>query len=111
MPAPRRRRPAADGPIPVGVHLPITLGQFVKHAGFAETGGDAKRIVIEGLVKVNCQIEKRRGHKLLAGDVVEVSGTVVQVLAISGVSPAEGRRSERKESGAAMWARRSTPEE
>jgi ribosome-associated protein len=50
--------------------LPITLGQFVKLAGFVATGGDAKLTVTSGHVTVNGEIEARRGRKLAFGDVV-----------------------------------------
>jgi ribosome-associated protein len=54
-------------PIPLrGGH--ITLVQAVKVAGLAESGGQAKRFVREGDVKVNGQVEQRPGRKLLAGD-------------------------------------------
>jgi ribosome-associated protein len=66
---------------PIAVDLPITLGQFVKLAGFAATGGEAKRIVIEELVRVNGRIETRRGHKLAPGDVVEARGAAAEVIA------------------------------
>ncbi len=68
------------GPTPIAVDLPITLGQFVKLAGLAETGGDAKALVISGLVRVNDQAEKRRGHRLAPGDIVEVGGHRAQVV-------------------------------
>jgi hypothetical protein len=35
----------------VEVVLPITLGQFVKVAGMAATGGDAKMMVTTGMVR------------------------------------------------------------
>lgn len=56
----------------VPVELPITLGQFVKAAGLAGTGGDAKIMVVSGLVRVNGVVETRRGRKLAFGDVVTV---------------------------------------
>lgn len=58
----------------VVVDPPITLGQFVKLAGLAATGGEAKELVSGGQVRVNAQIETRRGHHLADGDVVEADG-------------------------------------
>jgi ribosome-associated protein len=66
-------------PTPIAVDLPITLGQFVKLAGLAGTGGEAKILVSSELVLVNGRIETRRGHKLAAGDIVEVGGQRAQV--------------------------------
>ena len=61
------------------VGLPITLGQFVKLAGLASTGGEAKLLVAGGHVRVNGQIETRRGRKLAWGDLVETRGESVLV--------------------------------
>jgi ribosome-associated protein len=70
----------APAPTPIPVERPITLGQFVKLAGLAATGGDAKRLVVSGLVRVNGEIDTRRGHKLVSGDIVEVQGAAAQVV-------------------------------
>ncbi|MDI3316854.1 MAG: RNA-binding S4 domain-containing protein [Bacillota bacterium] len=48
--------------------LPIELGAFLKRAGMAETGGEAKRLIQAGRVRVNGQPELRRGRKLSPGD-------------------------------------------
>jgi ribosome-associated protein len=58
----------------VRVVLPITLGQFVKVAGMAATGGDAKTMVTSGMVRLNGVVETRRGKKLAFGDVVTAGG-------------------------------------
>ena len=63
------------------VDLPITVGQFVKAAGFATTGGEAKYLVTAGQVQVNGEVETRRGHKLVPGDEVEVAGKTARVVA------------------------------
>jgi len=52
----------------------IQLDKFLKWAAVAETGGEAKLLVQEGLVKVNGVVEKRRSRSLKAGDVVEYGG-------------------------------------
>ena len=46
----------------------IKLDSFLKYVGIADTGGSAKTIVAEGLVKVNGEICTMRGKKLRAGD-------------------------------------------
>jgi len=79
VPAPADAPPAAQPPVSIEVALPITLGQFVKLAGFALTGGDAKRLVVSGLVLLNGRIEQRRGHRLSPGDVVEAAGAAARV--------------------------------
>jgi ribosome-associated protein len=52
----------------------ITLGQFLKWAKIVDTGGQAKNLILSGMVKVNGEIELHRGRKLKKGDVVEVGG-------------------------------------
>ena len=49
---------------------PITLGQFLKLAGFVLEGGEAKELLAAGTVLVNGQVEMRRGRKLRHGDLV-----------------------------------------
>ena len=53
----------------------IDLLQFLKATGIAMTGGEAKAIVDEGLVKVNDEPESRRRRKLRDGDRVLVALT------------------------------------
>ena len=61
---------AIDG-VPV-LQVPIRLGQFMKLAGLAEDGGQAKALLEAGEVTVNGRPEDRRGAQLKAGDVVAV---------------------------------------
>jgi ribosome-associated protein len=59
----------------------IKLDQFLKLAGVAETGGEAKHLILSGQISVNGAIETRRGRKLYHGDRVFFEGEemVVQV--------------------------------
>ena len=57
----------------------IKLGQVLKLAGLVESGVDAKYVIQEGLVKVNGEIDTRRGRKIVAGDIVEYQGNKVKV--------------------------------
>lgn len=49
----------------------IKLDQFLKFTGEVSTGGEAKELILDGQIKVNGEIEKRRGRKLYPGDIVE----------------------------------------
>ena len=53
----------------------IKLDQFLKWQGIAQTGGEAKIIIKQGMVEVNGAEEIRRGRKLIPGDRVTVAGT------------------------------------
>ena len=59
----------------------IRLGQFLKLANLVETGAEAKPVVAEGLVRVNGEVETRRGRQLVVGDVVELGGIGARVAA------------------------------
>jgi len=52
----------------------IKLDQFLKFQEIAQTGGEAKMMIWDGLVLVNDEIETRRGRKLVHGDRVTVEG-------------------------------------
>jgi ribosome-associated protein len=57
----------------------ITLQQFLKFAGIAQTGGEAKILVKEKEIFVNGEQENRRGRKLYPGDEVKVDGKTFKV--------------------------------
>ena len=57
----------------------ITLGQALKAASIAGTGGEAKVLVQMGEVLVNGEVETRRGRMLREGDVVEVGEERLEV--------------------------------
>lgn len=58
----------------------IKLDQFLKLADLVSTGGHAKYLIQEGLVKVNGEVETRRGKKLRSQDIVEVEGNTIKVV-------------------------------
>jgi ribosome-associated protein len=57
----------------------ITLDALLKATGLATSGGEAKATIGEGRVKVNGEVELRRGRKLRAADVVLVGDQRVQL--------------------------------
>ena len=59
----------------------IKLGQALKLAGLCDTGVDAKFAVTDGKVKVNGEVDLRRGRKLYPGDTVEYNGKYFTVAA------------------------------
>lgn len=50
----------------------IELNVFLKKHNLASTGGQAKKIIQSGVVKVNKEVETRNRRKLHENDVVEV---------------------------------------
>lgn len=69
---------------PTQVEIPIStefikLEAFLKFAGAAETGGEAKNRIQNGDVLVDGEVCTMRGKKCRAGDTVELDGQTVQV--------------------------------
>ena len=58
----------------------IKLDQVLKLADVAQSGGHAKLLIKDGLVKVNGIIESQRGKKIKNGDIVEVEGIEISVI-------------------------------
>lgn len=50
----------------------IKLNQLLKWANAAESGAAANHMIIEGMVRVNGEIELKKGKKIYPGDKVEV---------------------------------------
>lgn len=57
----------------------IRLGQLLKLAGVADSGAEARELLLEGGVTVNGEAEERRGRQLHRGDVIAVGEEVVRV--------------------------------
>lgn len=61
----------------------IKLDSLLKFAGLCATGGEAKELIRQGLVKVNGQTCLTRGKKCCPGDRVEANGAVLEVASCS----------------------------
>ncbi len=51
----------------------IKLDQLLKFSGLADTGADAKDMILDEIVSVNGEICTMRGKKIREGDVVSVA--------------------------------------
>ncbi|MBQ6393312.1 MAG: RNA-binding S4 domain-containing protein [Eubacterium sp.] len=58
----------------------IKLGQLLKAAGLVGSGVDAKMVIQDGLVKVDGQVDTRRGRKIYEGMVVEFQGQQIKAV-------------------------------
>lgn len=54
------------------LHTPRAVDARLKVAGVADSGGQAKHLIQEGLVSVDSDRVTQRGKKIRQGDVVEV---------------------------------------
>jgi ribosome-associated protein len=69
-------------PDPVDVPISdesIKLGQFLKLANLVESGSEAKPLLAAGMVRVNDEVETRRGRQLQSGDVVSIAAQAARV--------------------------------
>jgi ribosome-associated protein len=57
----------------------IRLGQLLKLAGLADSGGEARALLERGEVTVNGEPESRRGRQLRRGDVVRTDEQAIRV--------------------------------
>ncbi|GAB7004092.1 RNA-binding S4 domain-containing protein [Nocardioides sp. AN3] len=58
----------------------IRLGQFLKLANLVEHGGQAKEVIAAGEVRVNGDVEMRRGRQLHVGDVVRLGSQAARIV-------------------------------
>ncbi|MHC1719084.1 MAG: S4 domain-containing protein YaaA [Clostridiaceae bacterium] len=59
----------------------IKLDSFLKWCGAVSIGSEAKIYIQNGQVKVNGEVETRRGKKLTYGDNVEFEGKIYRIIA------------------------------
>jgi len=59
--------------------VPIRVGQFLKLANLVESGSEAKPLLAAGMVRVNDEVETRRGRQLQSGDVVSIAAQSARV--------------------------------
>lgn len=58
----------------------IKLGQALKLANVVSDGVEAKIVINEGEVKVNNEVDTRRGRKVYPGDVISFDGNEIKVV-------------------------------
>lgn len=58
----------------------IKLGQALKLAGVVDDGVEAKYVIQDGRVKVNGEVDDRRGRKVHVGDVISYNGQEIHVI-------------------------------
>ncbi len=58
----------------------IKLDAFLKWAGIASLGSEAKFYIQQGEIKLNGNVETQRGKKLTKGDVIEFKGESYKIV-------------------------------
>lgn len=62
----------------------VELYKILKFEGLAESGGNAKRVIEDGQVSVNGEIETRKRKKIRAGDQIDFIDHHIDVIGKSG---------------------------
>ena len=57
----------------------IRLGQLLKLAGVVDDGAQARSLIEHGEVRVDGEVERRRGRQVHPGSTVELGGTSIRV--------------------------------
>lgn len=58
---------------------PVDLYKLLKFEGLANSGGEAKALISEGLVKLNGRVETRKRKKIIDGDSLQVAELKLRV--------------------------------
>ena len=59
---------------------PIELYKILKFVSMVQSGGEAKFVIAEGLVRVNGQVETRKSKKIIAGDIIEFREEKIRII-------------------------------
>ncbi|MDH3761020.1 MAG: RNA-binding S4 domain-containing protein [Gammaproteobacteria bacterium] len=62
----------------------VELYKILKFEGLAESGGNAKQVIQEGLVSVNGEVETRKRKKIRAGDQIDFIDHHIEVVGKAG---------------------------
>ncbi|MEH6503687.1 MAG: RNA-binding S4 domain-containing protein [Cycloclasticus sp.] len=58
---------------------PVELYKILKFESMVASGGEAKAVIAEGLVRVNGQVETRKRKKIMEGDQIEFADETVMI--------------------------------
>ena len=58
----------------------ITLGQLLKFADVVSSGSEAKFYLANHEIRVNEELDNRRGRKLRSGDLVEIENVTYEIV-------------------------------
>ncbi len=58
---------------------PVELYKILKFEGLVGSGGEAKLVVGDGLVRVNGVVETRKRKKIVCGDIIEFGEDIIRI--------------------------------
>lgn len=59
---------------------PIELYKILKFDNMVQSGGEAKFVIAEGLVRVNGEVETRKRKKIISDDIIEFEGEKIRII-------------------------------
>ena len=59
---------------------PIELYKILKFDNMVQSGGEAKFVIAEGLVRVNGEVETRKRKKIISSDIIEFEGEKIRII-------------------------------
>jgi ribosome-associated protein len=59
---------------------PIELYKILKFESMVQSGGEAKFVIAEGLVRVNGRVETRKSKKIFSGDIIEFEEETIRII-------------------------------
>jgi len=60
-------------------HSPVELYKILKFENLVASGGEAKYIIADGLVRVNGEIETRKRKKIYPGDTIQLESILLKM--------------------------------
>ncbi len=61
---------------------PVELYKVLKFEGLVGSGGEAKLVVSNGLVRLNGEVETRKRKKVVSGDIIEFDQTTMKLVMV-----------------------------
>ena len=59
---------------------PVELCKILKFESLVSTGGEAKKVIADGRVRVNGEVETRKRKKIYSGDMIAFDGEQLKVV-------------------------------
>ena len=58
---------------------PVELYKILKFEGMVSSGGEAKMVIADGMVRVNGELETRKRKKIVSGDIIEFGQDIIRI--------------------------------
>ena len=59
---------------------PVALYKILKFEGMVASGGEAKTVIADGLVRVNEAVETQKRKQIVVGDTIEFAGEKILIV-------------------------------